>query len=125
MINIIYADLHTPLFMAGVNFGTKLDPTKRTSPHLKLQWDDDNRRLVVVYNGKVCFIPEANIASAQPENPKDIGVEVVGAHVPPIAGVTTAGYVPMVANVSATAQVETPMQRVQQPPKPPRIKAHE
>lgn len=112
---VAFAELHNPLFLAGCNLGTKLDPSKKTMPPLKLVWDDYKDRLIVSYNGKACFVPESGVANCHPKDPKDIGVSFDLPYVAPASRVTTSGA-PMVANVSRTAQVETPHSR---PPEAP------
>lgn len=61
MTDVEYAELHTPLFLAGTNLGQKLDPHKRRG--LIMVFDDDKKRLIVTWNGKHANIPEANVAS--------------------------------------------------------------
>lgn len=110
MFEIIFAELHTQLFLAGSNLGTKLDPSKRTLPadkSLKLSYDPIRKWLIVNFNGKACFIPESNIVSAQPKNPDDLGLKDLGTYVAPLAKVTTSGAA-MKKGAAHTAQVETP-----------------
>lgn len=60
MTEVEYAELHTPLFLAGTNLGQKLDPRKRHGMHMS--FDDEKKRLIVKWGHKVAQIPEANIA---------------------------------------------------------------
>ncbi len=62
-MNLRFAELHTPLFFAGINMGSKLDPTKRTG--LVLTYDRVERELVVQYSGRTCIIPRENVASME------------------------------------------------------------
>lgn len=61
MINVEYAELHTPLFLAGTNLGMKLDPYKRRG--MLLKYNDEKRRLIVEWNSKTANVPESNVAS--------------------------------------------------------------
>lgn len=105
MIEVTFADLHNPIFLAGTNLGQKLDPTKRTG--LVLNYDNENKRLIVEYNGYVCFTPDSNILTCQPKDASDLKVSVIHKHVPPVEKVKTAGPAPQIADISH-AQGETP-----------------
>jgi hypothetical protein len=105
MIEVTFADLHNPVFLAGTNLGQKLDVTKRTG--LVLKYEDDAHRLWIQYNGLTCFTPDANILSCQPKNPADLGVKNTQAFVPPHEKVKTAGPSAQIADISH-AQGETP-----------------
>lgn len=59
--SIIWAELHSPIFLAGTNLQPKLDPTKRVG--LKLEYDEDRKQLYVSYNGKTARVPEPSILS--------------------------------------------------------------
>lgn len=54
-----FAELQTPLFLAGKNHGLKLFNTSGTA----LEYDEEKRQLFVHFAGKVSRIPEPNIAS--------------------------------------------------------------
>ena len=58
MTEIKYAELHTPIFLAGTNLGQKLDPHKRTG--LVINFDEDKKRLIVGWNNEEAHVPEAN-----------------------------------------------------------------
>jgi hypothetical protein len=58
MTDVKYAELHTPIFLAGTNLGAKLDPHKRTG--LTLHFDEDKKRLIVGWNGATACVPEPN-----------------------------------------------------------------
>jgi hypothetical protein len=60
MTDVKYAELHSPIFLAGTNLGAKLDPTKRTG--LTLNFDEDKKRLIVGWNGEKGCVPEPNCA---------------------------------------------------------------
>lgn len=63
-IDLEFAELHNPLFLAGTNLQMKLDPTKRTG--LKLIYDRAEKELLVSYNGKTAIVPASNVASMTP-----------------------------------------------------------
>lgn len=59
--DIDWAELHSPLFLAGTNLGQKLDPRKRCG--LKMQFDEEKRHLYVSYAGCTARVPEPSILS--------------------------------------------------------------
>ncbi len=63
-LEIEFAELHNPLFLAGTNLQMKLDPTKRTG--LKLEYDRAEKELLVTYNGRMAIVPSANVSSMTP-----------------------------------------------------------
>lgn len=97
MIKIKWAELHTPLFLAGTNLQTKLDPHKRHG--LEMVYNRSEKELLVTYdNGEkkeTAIIPTTNVATM-------IEGEVNHRHkVEPVAPIT-----------KITAQVETPQSHV-------------
>jgi len=120
LIDASFAELHNPLFLAGTNLTVKLDITKRSG--LQLKYDLDKDRLIVIWNGKVAIVPGSNVSSATPVRPDELGIKLESEYVLPTSNVRTAGPAPMVSNVSATAQVETPHGKVQNPPLPSKFK---
>lgn len=108
-IPIKFAELHMVLFMNG-NLGTKISPKNKTG--IVMEWDTDHRWLVVQYNGMVSLIPEATVASMQPESPKDIGYETFKSvlptnFAPPARSIETA---PLTGKINA--QVSDPAKPV-------------
>lgn len=89
-----FAELHNPLFHAGKNFGTKLDPGKTGG--LKIEWDEERRFLAVTYSGRTSLLPESSIQSMEEGSP----VTHISQHTHPI-----------VAGIQS-AQVETPFGHV-------------
>lgn len=64
-MKIKFAQLHTPLFFAGINFGEKLDVTKRVG--LVMLYDRLNRELNVQYIGRSTIIPaDSNVVHMEP-----------------------------------------------------------
>lgn len=65
MIKIKWAELHTPLFLAGTNLQTKLDPHKRHG--LEMLYDRSEKELLITYdNGdkkETAIVPITNVAS--------------------------------------------------------------
>lgn len=95
-LEIVFADLHNPLFFAGKNFGQKLEPIKLAG--LKLQYYRDWEELHVFWQGRMAIVPKPAIASMEPGSLKDFPKPVQIVH-------------PMVAGI-ASAQVETPFGHV-------------
>lgn len=62
-INLEFAELQTPLFLAGTNHGTKLSVDKRP---VVLIYDREEKELLVYFNKKLAIIPASNIASMTP-----------------------------------------------------------
>lgn len=67
---IIWAELHSPLFLAGTNLQQKLDPHKRQGLHM--EFDEEKRHLYVSYAGKTARVPEPSILSMVEEDSKTI-----------------------------------------------------
>lgn len=59
-VDLKYAELHNPLFLAGKNFGLKLDLDHISN--LKLVYDREEKELLVHWQGKVGIIPSSNVA---------------------------------------------------------------
>ena len=64
VIKCKFIELHTPLFLAGTNLGTKLDISKRTTVTLAYHKDID--LVVVNYNEGMALIPLSNVVSMWP-----------------------------------------------------------
>lgn len=65
---IKWAELHSPIFLAGTNLQAKLDPDKREG--LKLEFDEEKRHLYVSYKGETSRVPEPSILSMVEGSPK-------------------------------------------------------
>lgn len=72
-INLKFSELHTPMFLAGVSLGNKLDTAKRSD--LKLVYDRDQKELIVFFKGQVAILPSSNVVSMTPYNAQDVGVD--------------------------------------------------
>lgn len=100
-IDLEFAELHNPLFLAGTNLQMKLDPAKRQG--LVLVYDRAEKELLVYYNNKVAIIPSSNVSSMTPVNSAILGAAVA---VPaPVAAKP-------VHKGKINAQVSTPMDHV-------------
>jgi hypothetical protein len=108
MIELEFMELHQDLFLNGVNFSKKLDPKKRGG--LRLGFHPDKSMITIEWNGKVAFMHWMNAANMIPKDAADIGVEL-SKESPPVIRHTYQTH-PVKANISATAQVETPMSHV-------------
>lgn len=77
-IDIKFAEVHTPLFMGGVNHGVKLEKDKRG---MKLVYDREHEELYIFHAGNIGIIPKGNVAIMVPTNPLELGFtpeEVLG-----------------------------------------------
>jgi len=91
-IELKFADLHNPLFFAGKNWGTKLDPMKPGHGEIKLFYDREHKELIVRVKDEECFLPYSSVQSMEAGEPKKRAEQITH---------------PMVAGI-ASAQVETP-----------------
>ena len=102
-VKIAFAELHTPLFLAGKNFGQKLIPNTM----IFLSFNTEDKALYVEYQGKVARLPEAAVASLTPVDPTDLGYQLQNAAVTPPRVVSNVSH-PRKTNVSKSAQVSDP-----------------
>ncbi len=108
-----YATLHAPHFhLSGVNLGDKLDSRPKGRAGLTLQWDTDDKELLVIYAGRVEHVPETNVKSyaLKDELPPPAIVKEVPKAVEPAT--PQAPDKAMGRPARATAQVSTPTQHV-------------
>lgn len=94
-IELKFVELHSALFLAGKNFGLKLDPHKTTG--LGLIYDRQEKELHVTWNKQTAIVPYSNVVcmhEGKIEEPKPIAPVVI---IPP---------------VKMSAQVESPMSHV-------------
>lgn len=96
MIDIEFAELHNALFMCGVNLQLKLDPKKR--PEMKLQYDRENKELLVTYKDRTAIVPTTNVSAMIPVHAHDVEDPTVLKELGPSGKIT--------------AQVDTPMSHV-------------
>ncbi len=96
MIDVGFAELHNALFLGGKNHGLKLDSHRY--PDLKMVYDKDEKELLVSWQGKTAHVPSTNVAYYHPGKADDRKVNQTGSD--------------MKANISGSAQVETPMSHV-------------
>jgi hypothetical protein len=110
-INLEFAELHTPLFLGGKNFGNKLNANSRTA--ITLIYDQTEKELWVAYAGKGAIIPTSNVVSMTPGTPDNQTVSI-GDRKQEQVGKTGKFN----ANPSAKAQVSSPTHHVfDEPPK--------
>lgn len=105
-IPLAFAELHAPLFLAGKNFGMKLDDKKHKG--IKLEFDKDEGLLIIGWSNQdglhEGWVPLANVASMTPAGaPKKTATEKL------VAATTPA---PDMARGKLSAQVETPQAHV-------------
>ena len=111
-----FAELQTPLFMEGVNHGVKLNPANKG---IKLYWDDEMDKLMVVFKNKVSFQPMANVASFTPADNSPLHAFALSPEVQslkfPVAQAAPAQVTKKPGRPSA--QVSTPQSHVFEQPK--------
>lgn len=78
-IALSFAELHTPLFLGGRNFGLKLSKDKFSS--LELSYDQTKKELWVTNEGKTAIIPTSNVVSMTPAD-EAAGKEDKGGPIP-------------------------------------------
>ncbi len=62
-VNLKFAELRQPLFLAGKNFGIKLEPKKHDHAGMTLVYDRAEKELLIGWKGEEAIIPTANVAS--------------------------------------------------------------
>jgi hypothetical protein len=109
MIDLDFIELHSPLFFAGKNWGTKISATSNTgtTTGLKLSYDKEEKEIHLVYGTKMTMIPREAAGNITPINPKDFGHDIKTDHTKPKTHKSHA----MTANINK-AQVSTPMGHV-------------
>jgi hypothetical protein len=80
-----FAELHNPLFMAGKNFGLKLDPGKLSG--LRLEYNRTEKELIVYWQKEKGIVPSSNIACMVEGVPE---VKAPPMHHPIVAGIQSA-----------------------------------
>jgi hypothetical protein len=93
-LELEFAELHTPLFLGGKNFGLKLHSVKPGDP--ELIYDQSEKELHVTHNKKMAIIPISNVVSMTPSQ---------GPRIEPVKKEFTAPK-------KIKAQVSTPMDHV-------------
>ena len=71
-IELEFAELHNPLFLAGTNLQMKLDPKKRSG--MVLRYDLDNQQLLVYWQERLAIVPSSNVSSMTPVNARIFGI---------------------------------------------------
>lgn len=108
-INLCFAELHTPLFLGGRNFGLKLDNNKFTG--LELVYDQTEKELWITNGGKTAIIPTSNVVSM---TPAPILLEEV---LPQAKAVSQSNLPPEKFKTNLSSQVSTPTSHVFAKPK--------
>ncbi len=98
-IKLEFAELCTPLFLGGRNFGLKLDNTNNKFPGLDLAYDQTEKELWITHNQKTAIIPTSNVVSMTP---------VTAEKKPDGSG----GPVPLTPSGKIKAQVSSPTSHV-------------
>ena len=94
-IDVGYAKLHDDLFLNGKNFGKGLDSNRHSG--IKIEYDQEEKELLVTWMGILAHIPSTNVASYTPGPAIDRKVSQLAS--PQVAGI-------------GSAQVESPMSHV-------------
>lgn len=103
-IDLKFAELHAPLFLAGKNFGLKLEPGSHKHTGMVLVYDRAEKELLVTWMGEEAIVPVSNVATMTVKERTAIRSE-------PLADMARQ---PHSANAlsKATAQVHTPQSHV-------------
>jgi hypothetical protein len=72
LIDIKYCELHNELFFVSKNFSKKIDPKRY--PGLELKYDEEEKRLIVIWQGRVGVVPDVHFY--EPVNPMDVGINM-------------------------------------------------
>ena len=107
-VEVKFAELHSPLFLGGMNFGLKLDTAKR--PDMKLWLATLENQLVLVVQYKEHTTVVQSFSHAQPVNSTEIGFEPLLKLAKPTPPVKQTHH-PMKTGI-ASAQVSTPQDHV-------------
>lgn len=84
-MKIRFAQLHSPLFFAGVNFGDKLDVNSAKGSGLKMLYDRNTKELNLEYKGKITIMPtESNVVHMEPGEAHEVRVPIRGNNGKPI-----------------------------------------
>lgn len=78
MIKVSFAELHSPMFLAGVNLSTKLDPQQRRD--LVLAYDRVEKELHVTLGGKTACVPSSSLVHYVPANAEQAVAPVITQH---------------------------------------------
>lgn len=97
-IDLDFAELHAPLFLAGTNLQMKLDPSKRRG--LTLVYDRGEKELLVTWAGRQAIVPLSNVASMTPSD--EVTIKMV----------TPEQLIKASAKAKPAAQVSTPQSHV-------------
>lgn len=65
VINLEFAELHSPLFLGKKNHGLKLFH----KDGMMLQYDRQEKELLAYFGGKTAIIPSSNVSSMTPRDP--------------------------------------------------------
>lgn len=96
MIEVGFAELHDAIFVGGKNLSAKLDTHRY--PALQMVYDKPEKELLVTWNGVTANVPSTNIKSYIAGRAPDRKIVQMGSS--------------QMANIAATAQVETPFGHV-------------
>lgn len=96
-IELSFAELHNPLFLAGTNLQMKLIPEKRSG--LKLFYDREEKELLVEWQGETAIVPSSNVSS-------------MTARLGPVKEAKPVAPNPELARARLSAQVSSPQSHV-------------
>lgn len=111
MIEVGFAELHKTLFLGGKNHGERLDSNR--FPDLKILLDEKTDRLVVTWKGHTTKVPMTNVANYTEGPGQNRRVAQVAS--PMIANVSATAQLPVTPSstkAAFSAQVDTPMSHV-------------
>lgn len=103
-VKVIYCHFHSPLFLAGKNFGDKIDAKR--SDGIEMIYDRDEKILLVKYKNQLGVVPDVHMY--MPEKPMDFGITDITQKIENIQNFTHATDLNKIKN----AQVSTPFGHV-------------
>lgn len=66
-VNLVFAEVHTPLFLAGTNWGMKLSLGHCAKGNIdELAYDREHGELLVKSKGMVAIVPSSNVVAMHP-----------------------------------------------------------
>jgi hypothetical protein len=117
--DLVFAQLHNPLFLSGKNFKEKLYITGADRVD-KMFFDTELKQLLVLYKDSIAVIPESNISSMTPLDAAPFKELFEKEVIAPRPKKTHTSH-PMKLNIPS-AQVSDPSTQVQNPPMPRTLK---
>ena len=69
-IKLKWVELHTPMFLGGINYGLKLDCSKRQN--LQMLYNRDKQEVIIFVAGNLAILPMSTVAIMVPFDISDV-----------------------------------------------------